>query len=522
MSDSNIARRSAVQVFFAGRDISESLQDYLVSLTYTDNEEDAADDLQIKLADRDGIWLTKWLNQALHAAASSPSDTADEADGGRIYKVTAKAGVAARNRPSTDYYIYGTLAYGTAIQAISEEGGWVKFDYGGKTAYADAAFLAPADGSGTDFAVGDEVIVSGRPRATCYGILSTRAAVSNYRGKITRVETAPGAGYPIHVGVLGWFAADQVRRLKDTAAMSRTGSPDAVTKGLSIQAVILRENWNSDGRDRYLNCGQFELDSLECAGPPNVITLKATSLPYRHTIRGVPKTRSWEAYDLRGIAQEMADGAGMTCMYLSSRNPRYRRVEQVATGDIALLQKLCHRAGASLKVTANMIVIFDQEEYENREAVRVIRRGAEGGYTKYRLSSGEADTKYDSCRVSYTDPATGNVIEGIAYAQGRDETDGEDRRQYEVTEKVESPAEALELAAKYLRLKNKFEYTASFTFPGDPALLAGLTVELTDFGGFDGKYVIKTAKHTVSRSGYTTQVTLRRALEGGESKSNGI
>lgn len=446
MSDSNIARRSAVQVFFAGQDISESLQDYLISLTYTDNEEDAADDLQIKLADRDGIWLTKWLNQALHAAASAPSDTAEEASGGKVYRVTAKAGVAARSRPSTDYYLYGTLTYGTVIQAISEEGGWVKFDYGGKTAYAEGTGLSPC------------------------------------------AESSP------------------------------TETADAVTKGLSIQAVILQENRNSDGQDRYLNCGQFELDSLECAGPPNVITIKATSLPYRHTIRGIPKTRSWEAYDLRGIAEEMADGAGMACMYLSSRNPRYRRVEQVATGDIALLQKLCHRAGASLKVTANIIVIFDQEEYENREASRVIRRGAAGGYTKYRLSSGEADTKYDSCRVSYTDPATGNVIEGIAYSQGRDETDGEDRRQYEVTEKVESPAEALELAAKYLRLKNKFEYTASFTFPGDPALLAGLTVELTDFGGFDGKYMIKTAKHTVSGSGYTTQVTLRRAWEG---ESNG-
>ena len=37
---------------------------------------------------------------------------------------------------------------------------------------------------------------------------------------------------------------------------------------------------------------------------------------------------------------------------------------------------------------------------------------------------------------------------------------------------------------------------------------------LDGWGAFDGKYIIKQSKHSVSSAGYTTTVTLRRVLEG--------
>lgn len=44
--------------------------------------------------------------------------------------------------------------------------------------------------------------------------------------------------------------------------------------------------------------------------------------------------------------------------------------------------------------------------------------------------------------------------------------------------------------------------------------LAGVTVQVAGYGAFDGKYIIETATHSISRSGYKTDVTLRRVLEG--------
>ena len=44
MSEKDLARRSRIKVKFAGVDITSNLMPYLLSLNYTDNEEDETDD----------------------------------------------------------------------------------------------------------------------------------------------------------------------------------------------------------------------------------------------------------------------------------------------------------------------------------------------------------------------------------------------------------------------------------------------------------------------------------------------
>ena len=357
MSDSDLARRTAVEVTFDGVDITDSIKQYLLSITYTDNEEDETDDLQINLQDRDGVWLTKWLADAIDVAAS--------------------------NTPNS---------------------------------------------------------------------------------------------------------------------------------GFTISAVIVRKNWNNDGKDTVLDCGQFELDAVSAKGPPSVITIKGTSLPYGTGIRQIEKNKAWEAFYLSGIASEIAAAGGMACMYESSIDPYYARLEQVKTSDIAFLSQLCHDAGLSLKVTNSIIVLFDQAGYESKTPVFDIKRG-DGKYTKWTLNTGSTDTKYTSCRVSYTNPATGRAIRGIAYSEDY-KTKSKNNKQFEVTAKVSSIGEAEMLAAKKLRLINKYGLTAQFSFPGNPNLAAGLTVTLTGWGPWSGKYIISQAQHTAGNSGFTTQTKLRRVLEG--------
>ena len=91
MSNKEIARRTAIKVVFGGVDISKSIDKYLLSLTYTDNEEDETDDLQIKLQDRDGIWLEKWLNKAIEGALET--NTNANSSSGTTYTVTSKIGL---------------------------------------------------------------------------------------------------------------------------------------------------------------------------------------------------------------------------------------------------------------------------------------------------------------------------------------------------------------------------------------------------------------------------------------------
>lgn len=306
-------------------------------------------------------------------------------------------------------------------------------------------------------------------------------------------------------GPLTWAA---LLSLSDGAQVSAASS---VETGLEIEARIIRRNWKGDGKDDYLDCGSFEMDSVDYDGPPAEAVIRGTALPFRAQIRRTEKTRGWEGMTLSGILSEIARGNGMTCMFLAADDPLYERVEQYRMTDIAFAKRLCEDAGISLKAARGTLVAFDQREYEAKAPALKIDFG-DGSYTEYHLSAGEADTQYGSCRVSYNDPESGKSIEGVAYA-GDYGGSGDDRR-LEITAKVGSIAEAKALAAWKLRLHNKFCRTVEFTMPGEPAAVAGVTMLLTGWGGWSGKYIIKQVTHRVDGSGYTTKVIGRPVLEG--------
>ena len=233
-------------------------------------------------------------------------------------------------------------------------------------------------------------------------------------------------------------------------------------------------------------------------------SISASSLAFSSDLRQTEKSKAWKNYNLSGIASEIAAGGGMSCQYEASTNPSYDRVEQTRQSDIDFLRKLCQDAGISIKVTDGKLVLYDQAEYEAKAPVLTIEEGAKGGYIKYKIHSGSADTKYAKCRVRYMDPNTGKCIEGTA-----EESSVSGDQCLEVKAKVGSVGEAKTLAKKRLRLHNKLAKTATFTMLGDVGLVAGVTVQLKGWGGWDGKYIITRATHTVGGGGYTTQIRIR-------------
>ncbi len=273
---------------------------------------------------------------------------------------------------------------------------------------------------------------------------------------------------------------------------------------LSMSAVIKPENWE---KDEKLKTGAFELDSVDASGPPAVVTISGASLAFSKDLRQTKKSKAWKNYTLTGIAAEIAAGSGMACVYEAGTNPSYDRVEQTRQSDIEFLRKLCQDAGISIKATDGKLVLYDQTEYEAKAPVLTIEEGAKGGYIKYKLHSGSADTQYAKCRVRYMDPNTGKCIEGTA-----EDGDVSGDQRLEITARVGSAGEAEALAKKHLRLHNKLAKTATFTLPGDVGLVAGVTVQLKGWGGWDGKYIITRATHTVGGGGYTTQIRIRKVL----------
>lgn len=449
MSDKALARRTEAQVVLNGVDISVYVNRDWLSFAYTDNEEDEADDLQIKVEDRDGKWLTKYLNSTIDSAAqggqiiNSISQTGASAGSDYpTYTVTAATGLNVRRGAGEKYKILGKLAYGTTVAVQEFYSSWAKITYSGSVGYIKGSSLRK------------------------------NAGISSESGG-TVSEAVQSA------------------------------------KGLKISAAIILCNGNGDGKDAMLDCGQFELDSISAQGPPATVTIKATSLSFSNPIRQTLKSKVWENCLLSAIARKIASENGMGLLFESKNDPAYTRIEQYQTSDIAFLQKLCHDAGCSLKSAGSILVIFDQAEYESKNTVRTIKYGADGGYIRYKIDSG-TNSCYTSCRVYYTAP-DGTTISATEYAENYNENSA-NQQCLEVCRKVSGIAEAQELAHKLLRLNNKYELTGTFTFPGDTSLAAGNTVELSGFGFGDGKYIIRTAKHSISASGYTTQITIRKCM----------
>lgn len=280
-------------------------------------------------------------------------------------------------------------------------------------------------------------------------------------------------------------------------------------KGTEIHAIIIQRNMWGNGDDKVHDCGVYEIDSVDFSGPPDMLTIKATSISYSNALRQTQKNKVWENTTLKNIGNTIAENNGLKLMYLSEDNPKYNRKEQLKMSDIVFLKKLCKGAGISLKVTSGTIVMFDAAIYEKKEEVKTLEKGKEN-ILSYKLSTKTADTEYAKCTVSYTDPDT---KENIAATYLKPGASSEDTQELKIEEKVSNESEALTLARKYLRSKNKGETTAQFTLIGEVDYCAGITVRLSGYGEFDGKYIVETATHNLT-GGYTVDLKLRSCLEG--------
>lgn len=360
-----------------------------------------------------------------------------------------------------------------------------------------------------DIAVGDIVQFKGGP----VYISSMAASPTVNRGASRcKVTIKNSNAHPLHLisedgaRVYGWVNAADVEG--GEAGQPQQEKERKAFKGTEIHAVIIQKNPFSDGKDKVHDCGVFEIDSVDFSGPPDKLTIKATSIPYSSTLRQTDKTKVWENSTLKNIGAAIAANNGLQLMYISEYNPTYERKEQLNISDIVFLQSLCKGAGISLKVTSKTIVMFDAAEFEKKPEVKKLKKGKKN-ILSYKLSTSTTDTEYAKCTVSYTNPVTKEKIEASYTKPGGS---GENAQELKIEEKVNSREEALTLAGKYLRAKNKGETTAQITVIGDVDYCAGITVRLYGYGEYDGKYIVETATHNLT-GGYTTDLKLRSCLE---------
>lgn len=289
-------------------------------------------------------------------------------------------------------------------------------------------------------------------------------------------------------------------------------------KGALLDVMLQQKYWQTlSALPQSLRLGLFEIDEITSSGYPSEVQIKAVSVPDNNTLRGTERSRSWEKAKLQVIANDIASAAGMSLFWDTEENPVLDRAEQTEQSDLSFLYAICKDKGLALKISDKKIIIFDEAKYETEKAkITIVKPGTvykkESGMkylfvgTGYSLRTKIRDI-YAACRVSYQQGSSKSNIEATYTAAGKK------GKTLQVNEQVESVAEALDLAKKRLREKNKDEVTGSLNMLGNFVLLSGVTVNLLGFGAFDDKYLITRASHDIG-SGYTTNIDVRRCLNG--------
>lgn len=249
-----------------------------------------------------------------------------------------------------------------------------------------------------------------------------------------------------------------------------------------------------------LYCGTFKVDEFEVSGQAGIATFKAVSVPADKNIRKQKKSRAWENFYLKDIADDIAANADLKLTYSAKHNPLFDRRSQENQSDLEFLQKLCENEGLNLKVTDDQLVIFSSEELETRDPIADLIFGTD--LIKAWRFRKQNHSAYSECTIKYNNPRTGKLIE-YTY---KDEFI-KDGKTLKLNQRAESIADAERIAKAKLREANKDAQEGTVDLVGTTKFVAGEVVNVIGFGSFDGRYWIKKTTHSIS-SGYSTSIEI--------------
>ena len=279
------------------------------------------------------------------------------------------------------------------------------------------------------------------------------------------------------------------------------------TKGDKVKVSIVVHDWDSANRTESLPCGTFEVDQIDCSGPPNQVTIKAISTLVSKPMRQEKHTKAWENVKLSTIAGDMASKNGLALFWDSKEDPFFERRDQVETSDLEFFSTLARDYGIAVKVTDTQLVCYFEEDYEERAPVGELSFG-DKKLINWSFSTKAAGT-YKAAKLQYHDPVKNETH--IVTESSEDGTEGTGRT-LEINQKADTESDAKKIAKEKLRKANKREITGNITLMGDLRFVGGSNVTISGFGAFDGKYVIEKATHSIGGS-YTTKLDLSMGKE---------
>lgn len=243
--------------------------------------------------------------------------------------------------------------------------------------------------------------------------------------------------------------------------------------------------------------GVFTVDEVSGNFKPATLSISAKSANFTGKATEKEKQdREWENITLADLTAKIAETHG--CTTRVSVDLHYPHVAQTNESDISFLRRLAKEEGATLRIKDKVFVIA--------AAGTVIRGKASTDYSDVisgSFSFSEKDN-YSSVQAAYWDPE---------YARESAVTSGNGKPVFKIKKRFNSAAEAQTAADNHVAKNSKGTLTMDLILSGDPSLMSGVQVSCAGFTpkALNGAYLVKSCRHSVTRSGWTTQVNLEKS-----------
>ena len=272
-------------------------------------------------------------------------------------------------------------------------------------------------------------------------------------------------------------------------------------QGDSVKTIIKLTNWNKEGDNRIFDCGFFLIDDLSFSGPPSTASIGGISTPINTDFNVTKKNKTWQSTTVKGILSSIASSAGIG-LYFSGQDYTIKEIEQSDQEDVNFAFQLCSSYNLAMKLYNKKIVVFDQVEYEKKDASLTIRRA---DVESYSIKKGMT-RQYDGVSISYTDGILNKTLSYKFMLK-------EGTRILKLNEKASSLQDAEVKAKAKLLAHNRQCQTMSVTVKGDTKYISSKCVNVSGFGKLDGKYYIDSVTHNKDAgSGYTCTLEMHLCI----------
>lgn len=250
-----------------------------------------------------------------------------------------------------------------------------------------------------------------------------------------------------------------------------------------------------------LDCGRFEFDDADFAGPPDRVTLGFLATDVTADLR-TERTEPYEKTTLRAIAEDIAKRHNLE---LVGEVPEVKidRATQNEETDLQFITKLAEEYDLVVKVENRKLIFYSWDELDARPIIATL---TDADIKSYRIPW-KSDSVYKQATLTYQDPKTKKEI---THTEVDPEIEVGDT--LKVNDRVESQAQAIEKCKAALKKANRKQVEPSIDLvEGVSWAIAGANVEVNGYGLFSGKYQITEAKHTMNLNrGWDCSLKLRK------------